>query len=168
MEHIWKYHHMDHFGGIDVVLFQADGHIEMRYYQFPLLSSAITIGISGSSTDYITLFNNVVPSFAQIESLDGAVVSFYPKQYTPPVTQAFCGIGNYNFTSLAYGPDLSIPVPGYTIYMRLCGTLSQSDCVANQGANIEICQWASSSTQYAVTYHYNNTNEFYYREWCGW
>ena len=72
------------FGGFDIVLFEADGHIEFRYYQFPsVISSGVTIGISGSSTDYAILVNNVSPSVFLSAILSSSVVSFTPVSFTP-------------------------------------------------------------------------------------
>ena len=72
---------------------------------------------------------------------------------TPPLslpTQPTCGVGPYNFQSLAAGPDLSVTMNGYTIYGRLCGAVSQPDCVRNYGANVQFCQWGSASTNYEM------------------
>ena len=82
------------------------------------------------------------------------VVPSYAIQ-TPP----FCGVGPYSLASLASGPDLNYTGGGYTIYMRLCGVVSQPDCVATYGSNIQICQWASSSTQYEIAALYATGNE---------
>ena len=71
----------------------------------------------------------------------------------------FCGVGQYSLASLANGPDLSFTGGGYTIYMRLCGVVSQPDCVSTYGPNIQICQWGSSSSQYEIAALYAPGNE---------
>ena len=96
-------------GGIDVVLFQADGHIEIRYYNFPIASAAITVGISGSSSDYIYLINSAVPTLSQAVVLTGAVVSFTPVSYTqpPPVSAS---ISFTNTSTSSYVPHYNSSV----------------------------------------------------------
>ena len=96
------------------MLFQADGHIELRYYQFPSISSPVTIGISGSSSDYITLLNNAIPSFSTILALTGGTISFTPTNFVqqpyfaspPSITTS--AISSYNAT---YSQSLSATPP---------------------------------------------------------
>ena len=56
----------------------------------------------------------------------------------------YCGIGNINLNPLAAGPDLNFTATnGVTIAMRLCGAVSNTQCVNNFGNNVQICQSGS-------------------------
>ena len=109
----------------------------------------ISCSASGSST--ATYSFQLIP-----QTTTTAPTCSIPAASTPPLKlqpQPTCGIGGVSFQSLASGPDLSISVPGsgYTIYGRLCGAVSQPDCVRSFGNNAQFCQWASASSQYEMS-----------------
>ena len=58
-----------------------------------------------------------------------------PTVVIPPYT---CGIGSYNFSALASLPDIVGSFGGYTLYARLCGAVSQPDCVRQYGQNVQV------------------------------
>ena len=126
-----------------------------------------SLGCSGST---ITLFYGQIGCGNGYLSLSGYSLTIVPLigSATAPFcavpsytiqTPGFCGVGQYNLASLASGPDLSFTGGGYTIYARLCGVVSQPDCVASYGNNIQICQWGSSSSQYEIASLYATGNE---------
>ena len=84
---------------------------------------------------------------------------------TPPVNnvipQGYCGIGPYNFSALAAGPDISAYFSTYTIYMRLCGAVSQPDCVRSFGHNSQVCQW-TPGYQFEVATLNNPTGQIFF------
>ena len=99
------------FGSIDVVLFQADGHIEFRYYQFPVISTPVTIGIAGSANDYVQVLSAATPTFLQIGALTGALISFYPKNYVVvPYVPVSVTTTNSTAVNAAYVPSYNISV----------------------------------------------------------
>ena len=67
----------------------------------------------------------------------------------PPLN---CSIGGYNFTALSSLPDLSYysSSSGYTLYMRVCGAVSQADCVRLYGNNVMVCQTSGPSNTYSL------------------
>ena len=80
-----------------------------------------------------------------------------PPQVTVP--SYYCGIGAYNFTALASLPDISGVFGGYTMYVRLCGAVSQPDCVRLYGSNVQICQWAGPGSAYVEAINNSPTGE---------
>ena len=76
-----------------------------------------------------------------------------PAASTPPLVlenMPACGIGGVSFLPLAMSSDLNITVGGVTVFGRLCGAVSQPDCVRSFGNNAQFCQWYSPSSQYEM------------------
>ena len=67
---------------VDIVLYQQDGHVELRYYRFNPTTAAVTIGIQGAAADYVTVLNDVAITSSYASSLTGATVAFYPSSFT--------------------------------------------------------------------------------------
>ena len=117
-------------------------------------------GNAGSTTKTTTTYTvNFVP-LTGMGSFGNTAPSCNPVVNTLQVsTPAQCGIGSFDFSSLATYGDLSVTSGGYTIYGRLCGAVTQPDCVASFGNNAQFCQWASSSAQYEMATLYSPTYE---------
>ena len=99
---------------------------------------------TGAYTSYTSLSNSFVVAPASAGTLPCNPVLYAAPAYT-------CGIGLYDFSSLKSQPDLSLIMNGYTIYMRLCGAVSQQDCVQQFGQNNMVCQWGSSTNLYEIS-----------------
>ena len=96
---------------VDVVLFEANGIIQYKYYQIPASPTEVTIGIAGSTTDYVLVLNDGTLSLSIIEALLGAVVSFIPNSYT-----------SQSYTQ----PSLPLPVLSSESSYNICIQLNSS------------------------------------------
>ena len=81
-------------GNVDIVLSQGDGRILLRYYYYPIASTATTVGISNSASDYVSVLNLITPSLMQELSLFGTTITFTP----------------INFNSQPYLPYVPAPI----------------------------------------------------------
>ena len=85
-----------------------------------------------------------------------AVGSPLPAQCRPPSTvQSYvCGIGPYSFAPMATGPDLVGSFSGSTLFVRLCGAVSQGNCVSQFGSSVMACQIGQSSLSLGFNFAY--------------
>ena len=102
-----------------------------------------------SATAAYSTYTNLANSFSVQVASANSQLQCNPVLYQVPAYT--CGIGLYDFSSLKYLPDLSLTQNGYTIYMRLCGAVTQQDCMAQFGQNNMICQWGSSTNLYEIS-----------------
>ena len=118
--------------------------------------SSITIRSTATSQCSNGVTNTNSRNSFTLAAFNSTVNAASPIPCNPPTTAiplpGYCGIGQYNFTSFATGPDLNFTRSnGEVLYVRLCGAVSQPNCVANYGTNVQICQWESTTLQYVLS-----------------
>ena len=82
------------------------------------------------------------------------------QQVGTSVVSTQCGGGFYDLTSLI-GSDLVLPIPGYTLFVRLCGVVSSTQlCLQNSSAAAQVCQ--VSPTGYGYGYSLSEYQPYAY------
>ena len=90
---------------------------------------------------------------------EGSTCHYYLTVLTPIVCPAppatvvgtsYCGIGNYNFSLLAFSDDIVGEFVGQSIWVRLCGAVRQLACVAAFGYTTEVCQYQNGGGTYSL------------------
>ena len=127
------------------------------------ITSAITIkagNITYCDGGATLALYNTLQIYTQASQLTTACTP--PVAVAPPYT---CGVGTYNFSALASLPDISGVFGGYTMYVRVCGAVSQPDCVRSFGTNVMVCQWGSPGAQYVEAINNSPVGEtqFFYQ-----
>ena len=133
---------------IDLASYQLDGVGTCAGTQLVLSGSSTTATCSSGSesNSYNTLVLAPYSATAPLACAPPAPTVQYP---------GYCGIGAYNFSTLAKQPDISGTIGTNTIFIRLCGAVSQVDCVRAGGHNVQICQWGSSTNVNTISTLYN-------------